>query len=516
MTQPRSGVEAVAPLLIELARAVRAYQFFEAGHATRAHALQKAVGVWAAGLVHTGPLELEVSETGFTLAGVDAVEGPALDDLARTLHFHHVMGLEVHPSVRPDELGAFVEAVSQEPQTLAPRGGLRAVLAAEGVRHLALWEIPGVVSADAQANPASQPMARPDPLPEERPDALEQPENASEITVELLKELAQLEQCEELGDYRLAANRVDGALSRLLAAKNWVDAYRAALVLCRHIADTHGRSPQVRHEAQGRLGDLFRSEDMMKFVIERAYEPHGITSVQAVQVLTSLAPQSVTRLLAHHSRGDGDVRNQTSAILIAMGEQAFPVIVDELQAESPGRARRAARLLGDMQNPSGVEFLADSLHSSDAAMQREVAQSLARIGTNRAVRALTEALDADPELAVIAASALGNCRTRAATRALLDVLPEKSGKHETLKREAIRALGRIADPDTLTPLLEILDRKGFMSRKKARPMRIAAAQAIARIGGEQAFMALSTHASSGDPQVQRVCEELVRQVERSG
>ena len=52
-----------------------------------------------------------------------------------------------------------------------------------------------------------------------------------------------------------------------------------------------------------------------------------------------------------------------------------------------------------------------------------------------------------------------------------------------------------------------------MGRKKARPLRIAAAQAIGKVGGERAFMALSTHAEGGDAAVSRVCKELLLQVE---
>ena len=96
MNEPSAAAVLLEPLLMELARAVRACQFYGREHPTRDHALRKASSIWQQGLARTGELDLLVADHGFELRGERALSGPALDDLARTLQLHHVVGLQVH------------------------------------------------------------------------------------------------------------------------------------------------------------------------------------------------------------------------------------------------------------------------------------------------------------------------------------------------------------------------------------------------------------------------------------
>lgn len=508
MGEGKPRAETVAPLLIELARAVRAHQFFAPDHPTRSHALKRAISVWRGGLGRTGEIELEVEETRFTVGGCEPVEGPAVDELARLLHRQRVIGVHVHPDLDPRELEALVTALAEDAERIRQRGGLPRALKGAGVRHVAIWELPpeggpartATVGGDAAAGATAAGPTEP----------------LSETTVKLIKELAELEQCDDLGDYRLIANRVDGLVSRLLPAKNYVDAYRAALVLCRHVSDTEGRPHAIREEARGRLRELFHDEELRDYLMDRAYEEKGLSSVQAVQVLMHLTPYSVPRLLRAHASSDADERDRTTSILIAMGEHATPSILDELASEDPARMRRAARLLGDMQNPAAVEVLADRIHDGDLAVRREVALALARIGTDRAVRVLADAAGGEPEVAALAVGSLGSCPNRTAVRVLIDTIADSSRAPEAVRREAIRSLGRIGAPTALDPLGQILERRTLLGRKRNRPLRIAAAHAIGRIGGERAYLLLSAHTKDGDAEVAQVCREALRHASRGG
>lgn len=522
MSQPTPAFEAVAPLLVELARAVRAHEFFDPGHPTREHALRKAYAVWARGLAQLGELELEVSQTGFALGGVTPIDGSALDDLARALHFHQVMGLQVHPDLSEGELRALVEAIARDPGQLERDGRLQGALARAGVRHVALWEIPQLgargsppVQEGIAVGAESEEPAAPTPGPGLEMPPCEDESAVAELTRELVNQLAEIERCAELGEYRLAVNRVDTALTRMLTARNYGDAYRAALVYSRHATDPEGRVQPMRVEAQERLRMLLRDEGMLQFVIESAQQPRGTTSVKAVQVLAAGAPTTVPRLLLEHARADADQRKRVTAILIAMGEQALPLIVEELETDDTARARRASRLLGDLQHPDAVEQLADRLHHTSGELQREIATALSKIGSRRAIDALAEALSSKKPLAAIAAGALASSGQRSAVRALADVASERGGRDEDLRREAIRGLGRLGFLEGLSTLREILDRSALLARKKLRPLRVAAAHALGRIGGEEAFQTLSEHARGGDAAVSKACRDALRQMERA-
>ncbi len=502
MSQPQPGAAEVAPLLIELARAVRAQQFLEDGHPTLRHALAKAAAIWSAGLAEVGTLDLEVTERGFAIGGTVPLEGPGLDELARTLHQHRVLGLQVHPKLEAEELRRLAEGLARPPAQHEAEGGLARALAGAGVRHLALWPMP---------EPA-QPSGR---VAGERQVPAPEPPRDSDPTVELVRALADLEPCDELPAYKETADRVSTLLEQLLGADNSVDAYRAALVYGRHVGDSVARSPEIRAAARERLKALFRNETMLALLLERAYARQGSTGVQAIQLLTCLAPDSATHLLDHYASGAAERRRHTIRILVAMGPHAVPAIVNELGSDSTVRVRRAVRVLGDMQNPSAVQLLADRIDHSETAVRREVARSLARIGNQRAIQVLGDALTAAPDVALFAAAGLGTVHDAEAVRVLLEAAQAGKRQPVEVRREVIRNLGRIGDPAALPVLQEILGQKAWIGRKKSCELRIAAAEAIGKIGGSEAVAALEAQTRGGDLGIRQACSEILRQLERS-
>lgn len=372
-----SNQEALSPLLIELARAVRARSFFEVGHATREHAMAKAKAVWASELSRSGELDLEIDEDGFRSPQSGSLQGASLGELAAAFQRHNVIGLQIHPSLSETELETLVDLIATDPADLAASGGFAACLRQRGVKFAAVWELPSPAATSSKA--AVQGVApsadSAEPALEERPiendddtliqritsaPELEMPRGeASELTVRLVHELADLEPCEDTGEYRLISNRVDGHLDRLLAMKNYSDAYRAALLFSRHASDPN-RSEGVRKEAIDHLRSLFRDEGMIDQLVRSSLGREGLKTIQAVQILASLAPTAVSRLLIEHTKGDRQTQDGVASVLIAMGEGVIPVLADELDSESPGRARRAAKILGDLQHPGGGSGLVGS------------------------------------------------------------------------------------------------------------------------------------------------------------
>ena len=66
----------------------------------------------------------------------------------------------------------------------------------------------------------------------------------------------------------------------------------------------------------------------------------------------------------------------------------------------------------------------------------------------------------------------------------------------------------------LTPPLRIVLRLAA-ERKRVRRLRIAAAQAIGRVGGEAAREILEENAARGDSAVQQACLSAIEQLERT-
>jgi HEAT repeat protein len=123
-----------------------------------------------------------------------------------------------------------------------------------------------------------------------------------------------------------------------------------------------------------------------------------------------------------------------------------------------------------------------------AELQVQAALALGNLGDASAAPALTRALDRDRcgsvELCRQVIRALGKLGDRRATTALVAHLPEVQNR-----REMVEALGAIADPAAVPALADRLAHDEYV------PVRVAAASALARIGGEPARQALARAAA---------------------
>ncbi len=479
------AAERMAPLLLELARATRARRFYPATHPTVQGALKRSALAWRDALERHGELRVNLRPGGFELADGTPIEALGCEELADLLHERGVSGFASTPGLDLRQLAAFGDLLNGDTDTSLAR-----LLVEHDVTRLRVIERP------------------PEPV---RPAP--QGHEVSDATLELLRLIAELERCDEVGSYRMVARRMRGVLERLAAVKNHVDAYRAALVYCRHASEGPGLPGELREEARTQLQELISAEDMIRFVIEKASTASTLTSVQAVHVLTCAGPAAVGALLEEHGRSDADERKQLVSILIAMGDEAFPALIEELGSDNSRRVRRAAMLLGDVQNPRGVEYLSQLLHQRDPNVRREAARSLLRIGTDRAILTLVEALGSDEPTAQVAAGCLGATRNRTALRALSAAVPEAGGRPDAVRLEAIRGLGRIGHESAAPCLSAVLKRGGLFRRSEGRELRLAAAHALGRIGGSEATAALRAAARRGDPAVREACEQALEQLE---
>ncbi len=624
MTEANLVPEQISPLLLELARACRARQFYPPSHPALREVLDRSTAVWREGMSQLDDLELELRSGSFVLPSGAALNGPGIDELAKELRLRGVRRLRVHPDLEAAELLALVEALAVRPQN--GDGSVEQALVKAGVRHITTTEadfaelskrmmqagvrpittpeadfaepsermveaaVPHITTPEADfAEPSERtvkagvpPITTPEAdfaKPSERmvkaavphittPEAdfakpsersqepeptadslklmaahefLEDAKDATESVEEpplgptdepvadddldtlradsishLTRLLARVEQCEELHEYEQIANQVADQVARITQAKHVADAYRALLVFCRHAGSDAGRPAPIRREAEMRLGALMEEPALLDLVTKYACRGDGLASVQATQILTAVGPNVVPALLTHFRRTSPKEQAQLTAILIAMGESAFPALVDQLGSSDSQEVRQATWLIGRMQNPRGVEHLLNLLQESNADVFRELIRAVARIGNPPAVKGLVDVARKNSELAELVAACLGDTRSEAAVQALIGMMDHKSSYPGRVKREAIRSIGRIGNSSALGALEQILTRRTplFFRAARTRALRVAAAQAIGRIGGPQASALLNAYARRGDRAVAKACRQSLDRLAR--
>jgi hypothetical protein len=572
MSPPGPTPDRVAPLLLELARAFRARQFYPPTHPALREALERTTSVWLETLAEVGELRLELRQGLFAIEGGRSVQGAGIDEVAQELGRQRAKRLRVHPSVSPEELAALVDALSDPDLGESQPGGLEAALERAGVRHITTLESArpahlaaapseGALEPDgketerqlaplaeprsavpAEAPASETPQARDaseieaaapepgpaDPFQEQReardapsrePEAPDAPSREPDLGDEqsaLVQLIKELEECEDPGAYSTISLRLVECADQRIVGRDYAGAYRGALAFSGHVLRTQSRSPLLRDIARERLSQLLRSDEMLAFVLEGTASDSGIGNLKATEVLLCVGASIVPRLLEAHAQSDAEMRSHISAVLIVMGDVAFPALVEELVSGNGSRLRRAARILGDMQHPRGVEFLAEHLRNPDTHVKKEVSMALTRIGTRRALEHLLRALQEDAATAQIVAASLGNVRGDAAVSSLIAAVEPGADRPDEVRREAIRSLGRIGRREATPTLARVLERAPWFGRKRSRLLRVAAAHALGRIGGAEAQALLDQQARRGDKLVRQACSEALQILTRMG
>jgi len=495
--------EEIAPLVLELARALRARRVHPSGHPVVTGALERGAAILRA-IGSDSEVALEVSDSSISRRGGAALTCPGVAELATELRARSVSSLCLDARAQRDDLSHLLELLSRAPEEILNAGGARKILASANAK--------GVELAAPEPKP---PQPKPAPKPEPKLEAIEPASYLTQHISDLVKQLAELERSDDVGSYNLLANKIEVSVDALIRAKRCIDGYRAAVVFCRHATDKEVRSDAIRREAADRLRRMACNEAMLEAIIEQACSASGLASVQATQVLIAIGVPAVSALLSHCAETKDASRERAAQTLIAMGDDAVAAVVDELKSGVSDRARRAARLLGEMQNPRAVESLVDALRAPDVGLGREAARALARIGNDAAVAALVAGLRLAPQVAETCAGCLGGLRHSSAARALGDLLDLERDVPDGLRREAMRGLGKLGGSEALARLKRVLDHAPMLSKARYRALRIAAAQAIAQIGGPAAIQALQPHANRGDTDVRQACQEALRRVERA-
>ena len=153
-----------------------------------------------------------------------------------------------------------------------------------------------------------------------------------------------------------------------------------------------------------------------------------------------------------------------------------PQVLGRLVADGVNAARRNGALAAlERQGPYAVPFLAELLRSPDAELVMFSLQILARVGDPKATAGILPLLNhTDPNVAQAAVEALGRLRSADAVPALLELLRGNLW----LQLAAVNALGEIGDAPAVAPLLSLVP-DSFVAEQAVRALqRIAAPESL--------------------------------------
>jgi HEAT repeat protein len=198
-----------------------------------------------------------------------------------------------------------------------------------------------------------------------------------------------------------------------------------------------------------------RREKALPLLLQAIQSPDAPLCASAIQFSAALRGQAVTRPLA--GRLSGLPVNVQELLLAALGARgdpaAVPAVVAALRSENAAVRTAACRALGQLGDSSVVALLARTAATASAPEQPAARTALLELNRGDINTALVRTLGCgDPKVQVELMRALAGRRAAAAFN---DLRRFASDPDPTLRHEAIRALGAVADEHTLPALVAL-------------------------------------------------------------
>ncbi|MBI1919772.1 MAG: HEAT repeat domain-containing protein [Geobacter sp.] len=512
------AAKSIGSALADLYRTLKVISFYPKEHPLLTEALLRAHQILQ-GALQGGPLSLIVSRGGFSLSTGASIDGnPMSQALAKELFFRRASQLTILPDLTPDDLKNFLSLLLMEPRRIAEAGGLERLMATRKIKTIWVNELDlSAIFAKQQAMEVEQEVAASDEEIEAALAASQevQPQPPQEKEEEDIRELIQLMN-EEFDDNRYIQ------LAELLVSKaeqlKGQGMHQALLhpvfSLFAHLLDKR-RSNAQREHAAFTLQQI--TNGMADTLAEQVENKDFPRKDELFHVLKHLGAQTVPRLIERLGVADNlYARKSLASALVQIGEPSIPFLAAMLQDSRWYVIRNMVAILGEIGIPSSVRLLKGPAYHEDARVRKETIRSLSKIGGTEAEAILIGLLTTkDRDVKQQAVLSLGIMRSQTAVQPLLDIVWHRDffGDLESLKREALLAIGRIGDRRAVPYLVKFLNKKPLFTVKSLEGLKIAAASALGNIGDESALEPLHSLSKRGG-RLSAACNEAIDAIER--
>jgi hypothetical protein len=498
-------------------------RFYPLDHPALKTAVEQTLGKCAPLLTNGQPLLLTIHKEGFTLGKTPLiVHNPVLKKFATRLFSRHVRNLAFLPDLSARDLQTFARCISQDAAEIERQGGAQTLLQEAGVATLWVNELDlskiykqkkeveqrilelgghgSETSADQQKMSGGQ-----GPEKEEKP-----------ILEKLLQEL---ERTESDQHFRMLAKDLEPLVHLNLTDAGRPQVIRALELLCRYAADR--QLSTIRSRTAGEILALLTQDDILIFLVQSLCHKNlpNNTKKHLLFLITCFKGKIEHHLMQQISdEEDAQCRKIFGAVLIRLGASAVPVLVESLKDSRWFVVRNVIFILGEIRDQQTADSLVPTLTHEDLRVRRETIRALTKIGGGNAEKSLLQVLASDDrEMRRQAILSLGAMKCNAAVPPLLALATQKDRKGQRLeeKKEAINALGQIGNEEANSQLKSILKRRRFWFPSKNDALRVAAAQALGKIGSPDSLTSLQHATEDRSETVARAARLAIQQIKKT-
>jgi PilZ domain len=256
--------------------------------------------------------------------------------------------------------------------------------------------------------------------------------------------------------------------------------YKAIAEVCASLESVARQRPLMVQDLRSRVGIENRLPEIIEEAISAAVVPEEL-----INVLQQIPRNSVEHLSDRFFRSQKRV--ECDRIVELVGELGQPAVADlreMLRISQPRQAASSVGLLSRLSVTTLLELLPLRMSEFNRFYQdvlvRQIAYGAAP-DRGRTLLELLELLDALILPETIDEIGMSLDRTASSSLIALASAGEAHSRPPYVQLKAIEALGRLREPEAVPVLRNIVDEKKLWGRSQHRELRIAAAQALAKI-----------------------------------
>ncbi len=331
-----------------------------------------------------------------------------------------------------------------------------------------------------------------------------------EMDFQLLLDLLHLEP--DGPRWRDVANIVSGLIDTLLREGGFSHARRLLDPIMQMAGAADGGD--IRPQAQELLDRLAGGRAFKRGLTQAGKADEAAfddLSQMCVRLGAAVIP-SVAEALAGEQDAKG--RKRLRGVLMDFGDEAIASMHELMQSPSPDVRRTALLLLRELGGAEALDAIEPMLTDSDPKLQRQALRSMLVIREDRAHGRLLRLITEDAAAGDALTDELSTVRDDRAAPLCGHLVTQLDHRtHTELYLSAIEALGRLGDPDQVAPLKVALYRSEWWAPVRTKALRVAAAEALRKIGGPAAAAILREAANGGPRGVRAVARRANARLE---
>ncbi|GEM_PF-959396 len=504
--------------LLELSKAVKTVLFYPGGHPQLQSSLSQALSNIRPTLQAVGEMAFEVSPRGFFFRSRPVGESyPVLTDLARDMHLRQIKRFALRRDVTPAEFEAFLQLLILDPDKFRSGTLIEEYFRTHRIRGIWVNEIEfGKAFPSARVAQEGRPEPDADQMdkiePESKPD--ETMTRASEL-------ISILEQEKDPDKFLQITRELEVICHQLIRGNKMKQAWNILGVLS-DLAETNRGRAEVLAQYALRSVRALAMDEMLTYL----FEQYLISPLEFRRPYLRLFNQAGAKIVAPII--NILVRNEVlysyrslMDILIQAGPEVREPLESRLHDSREYLVRKICFILGERRERESVPALIPLLDHADMRIRVEAIRALSKIRGQQASRVFISKMNrkTDPETMLAIIQAQGEMKDTNAVPSLISQF-RKRRKNLELLEGITDVLGRIGSKEALPVLIRTLDKPGFMHRERRMKLRVKAARALGKIGGESAERALRKHYRGTSDELDQACgqalEALAGKAPKSG